>query len=548
MTASAFPAPVAIDFETFYAPGYDVRSLGLARYLHDRSFDCYLVAIVGGDIPPFVGHPQDAPWFALHGRTLVAHHAAFDRAVFERLQEFGVIPAGVQPAAWHCTADLAAFLQSPRALDSAARELLGTIIDKSVRDALRGVNWLQAKFILGDDTVLAYALRDAEACLHLWLDFSKHWPEPERRLSQLTRAHAAHGVFLDTDEISRGLAKLAAVCVSAERQLPWVGRAPPTSRKALAAECRLHGIPPPPSTSEDDPACDEWEERWGLRFPWITAIRTWRKANRLRRVLETMRDRARPDGTLRTELKYFGATATGRWSGASGINLQNFNREAFEGVDARCCLRARPGHRLVLADLSQIEPRCLAWLSGDADLLDRLRAGAPLYEAHARATMGWTGGALKKEDPRLYLLAANAKIVALWQCLEQAMLARVGGVFFMRLPSGRVLRYFDVRRDESCRLTAATERGGHSVTWYGGKLVENLVQATARDVFAEGLLRIADAGIHILWTVHDEVICEVPEDSTVTADTVCGLLAQTPSWMPGLPVAAEGREATAYGK
>ena len=81
-----------------------------------------------------------------------------------------------------------------------------------------------------------------------------------------------------------------------------------------------------------------------------------------------------------------------------------------------------------------------------------------------------------------------------------------------------------------------------------GKLTENLVQATARDVFAEGLLRIHKAGIRILWTVHDEVICEVPEDSEVTVETVTELLAQTPDWIPGLPVAAEGIESQAYTK
>lgn len=611
--------PLAIDFETFYAPGYDVRSLGLDRYLSDRRFDCYLVAIVGAGFAPFVGHPKDAPWHALHGRTLVAHHAAFDRSVFLRLQALGVIPTDVQPAEWHCTADLAAYLQSPRALDNASRELLGIIVDKSVRDAMRGVNWLQARLTLGNDTVHTYARRDAEACLRLWQDFASHWPESERRLSQFTRDHAEHGVRVDAEEVARSIITLTKARAAAARQLPWAGRAPPTSSKALAAECRVHGIPQPPSTSEDNAACDEWEERWGTRFPWVTAIRTWRKINRLLRVLETLRDRTRPDGTLRAELKYFGAAATGRWAGASGLNLQNFNREAFEGVDARRCLRARPGHRLIIADLSQIEPRCLAWLSGDVDLLTRIREGMPLYEAHARETMGWKGGTLKTANPQLYLLAkcrilglgygagprtfqrlaqqagldispdaaaqtvaefraVNSQITILWRSLERAMSAVADGkhsprdaafrtspahtdlpaaphsllansrTYFMRLPSGRYLRYFDVQRDEAGRLAATTERGGRAVAWYGGKLVENLVQATARDVFAEGLLRIADAGIRVLWTVHDEVICEVPNASDVTPDTVCSLLAQTPSWMPGLPLAAEARTADYYGK
>jgi DNA polymerase len=201
--------------------------------------------------------------------------------------------------------------------------------------------------------------------------------------------------------------------------------------------------------------------------------------------------------------------------------------------------------------------------------------------------MGFKGTNLKAEDPHRYLLAkcrviglgygagaktfrnlakvygleispseakatvddfrsANPKITAFWRRLEESMRECHRKTFFMQLPSGRVIRYFDV--DASHGLTAATERGGRRFNWYGGKLTENLVQATARDVFAEGILRIHKAGIRILWTVHDEVICEVPEDSTVTPNDVANLLAQTPAWMPGLPVDAEAQESRTYCK
>jgi hypothetical protein len=71
----------------------------------------------------------------------------------------------------------------------------------------------------------------------------------------------------------------------------------------------------------------------------------------------------------------------------------------------------REGCVFVICDLSQIEPRCLAYLSGNWALLERIAGGESIYEAHARATMRWTGGPLKKENPDLYALA-KARCIA----------------------------------------------------------------------------------------------------------------------------------------
>lgn len=447
----------------------------------------------------------------------------------------------------------------------------------------------QLKLFENIDEVKAYALRDAEACARIWNSHTDKWPAPERELSDLTIEQGDHGVYLDLPLVHEGIATLSAERDCVERQLPWYGREKPTSTKALAIECSKAGIKPPPSTAEDDPRCEQWENQYAEQYPWVGLIRRWRKANRLLKVLETMRDRCRTDGTLPFSLKYFGAIATGRWSGDSGLNMQNLNREPYLGVDPRRCIRARPGYKLIIADLSQIEPRVLAWLCGDIELLQKLANGMPLYEAHARATMGWTGGNLKKENARLYGLAkarvlglgynagakafqnvartmaglelsfaeakntvndfrrSNPKITSLWADLEQRMRAKVGNTFFMRLPSGRVIRYFNV--DVSQGLTAQTERGGRHEHWYGGKLTENLVQATARDVFAEGVLRLHRAGIRVLWTTHDEQIAECrDEDLARCLETIKREFVKTPNWMPGLPLDASVEVSDYYKK
>ena len=80
-------------------------------------------------------------------------------------------------------------------------------------------------------------------------------------------------------------------------------------------------------------------------------------------------------------------------------------------------------------------------------------------------------------------------------------------------------------------------------------IVSNCVQATARDVFAEGLLRIERAGIPILFHCHDEVVCEVPEDSAEDAAAeISRLMTTRPEWMPGIPLEAETQVSDRYCK
>lgn len=129
---------VAVDFETFYSRDYSVRDLGVHRYVQDPRFDAYLVAIWS---PCFqwVGHPAEAPWGTIDGGIWVSHNQQFDENVFMRLQELGVVHSDSGPREWHDTAALAAYLQSPRNLAGAAKDLLGMELSKEVRDQMKGV-------------------------------------------------------------------------------------------------------------------------------------------------------------------------------------------------------------------------------------------------------------------------------------------------------------------------------------------------------------------------------------------------------------------------
>jgi DNA polymerase len=110
-----------------------------------------------------------------------------------------------------------------------------------------------------------------------------------------------------------------------------------------------------------------------------------------------------PNGRLNYELKYGGAH-TMRWAGGGGLNMQNLQKEAWQGIYLRSLLMPEPGKIFIVADLSQIEPRVLAWMVGDEALLSLLRRGFGTYEAMSLSWRLWNGaaGTLKKSDPILY--------------------------------------------------------------------------------------------------------------------------------------------------
>lgn len=124
---------------------------------------------------------------------------------------------------------------------------------------------------------------------------------------------------------------------------------------------------------------------------------------------------------------------------------------------------------------------------------------------------------------------------------------------FIQLPSGRKLSYCKPRLEPGKYGQKITYEGQGSKVYfvredtYGGKLVENIVQATARDVLAEAMLRLNAAGFPIVFHVHDEVIAECKLDEH-SLDEMNDILRQTPDWADGLPLAAEGFETDYYQK
>lgn len=415
-------ATYAVDFETFYSADYSVVDLGNWGYTHHPEFDAYLVSIVGDDGNSFVGNPKDFDWESIGGHVWVSHNATFDSAVYERLQELGVASKNAQPSEWHDTADLVVYLGCPRSLKNASAVLFGIEMSKDVRDKMKGKPWntMTPEF---QQEVMAYALKDSELCLRIWKEHSAKWPEWERQLSLHTRAMCWRGLPVDAEGVREDVRLLELQLWQCRSKIPWASDedAAVLSPKAMAAECRKYGVEPPRSMAKDSEEFDAWMEQYGEKLPFATAMSQYRRINTLLQKFRALERRTKPDGWMPFALKYFGAH-TGRWSGDSGVNVQNMGRdpvffdecgivgdpekiEEFKAkikkgepvpvpfVDMRKRIKAPEGKKFVVCDLSNIEPRCMAVLGGDTATLETLRTGADIYEAHARATMRYT-------DPR----------------------------------------------------------------------------------------------------------------------------------------------------
>ena len=230
--------------------------------------------------------------------------------------------------------------------------------------------------------------------------------------------------------------------------------------------------------------------------------------------------------------------------------------------------------------------------------LEKIKKGNPEYALRQRGkvaelALGFQGGvgALRAMGAEAMGLApdemkdivtrwrqASPNIVALWKALETAALAAVrepgttqeasagrvtfkksGDYLYMVLPSGRKLAYHKpllIEKETPWGSTQEAVRawGMNSVTrkWeqfdlYGGLLTENCVQAVAADILFEAVDRCEQHGLHVVLTVHDEVVCEVPEERASAAELE-RVMTMCPAWAAGLPLAAEGWAGKRYRK
>lgn len=164
---------------------------------------------------------------------------------------------------------------------------------------------------------------------------------------------------------------------------------------------------------------------------------------------------------------------------------------------------------------------------------------------------------------------AHPNIVNLWGGLEEIFRSaaestgreytygkfsaiREGQWLRLTMPSGRALCFPYPRVDDGGKLSFMGinqySRRWERITTFGGKLAENVTQAGANDVFRHGA-KLSDAhGYPLVFPVHDELVCEVPDSAEYSAEGLSKYMATVPAWAKGLPLAAEGFEAYRYRK
>lgn len=270
-----------------------------------------------------------------------------------------------------------------------------------------------------------------------------------------------------------------------------------------------------------------------------------------------------------------------------------------------------PGCRFVVSDFSAIEARVIAWLADEEWRLEVFRTHGRIYEASAsqmfhvpietikkgsklrqqgkvaELALGYGGGfgaikAMDKAgtipDDEIPMIISNwrkasPRICKFWYNAEGAAktameehrtvklkhgitFSYINQILFIGLPSGRKLAYYDARIKENAKGKAAityagvnqdTKVWGRNETW-GGKLVENIVQAVARDCLAETIKRVTAAGYRIVMHVHDEIIVDVPKGNEEALKQITDIMAEPISWAPGLPLRGDGYETDFYKK
>lgn len=650
MSKQPYEALLVLDFETRWdRKDYTLSKLTTEQYVRDTRFKAFGCCIKTFDVKNtvWVAHKDLQSTFdAIDWSTtaVLAHNAQFDVAILSWVY-------GVKPAFIFDSLSMGRALRGVEVGNSLAK-LADEFGLPPKGKAVHNTDGLEELTPEIEHELAEYCAHDTYLCEEIFKRLVKGFPAKELRLIDLTLKMFTNPVLqLDKEMLSAAIEEEK---TKREDLLERLG----VEESVLASNPQfgklLHslGVEPPIKISKTtgekalalakndalfQALLNSDNEDVALLCEARLAVKSTLERTRAQRFLDIAQR-----GALPVPLNYYGAH-TGRWSASrgSGLNLQNLKRKSF----LRKSIMAPDGHMLIVCDLSQIEPRVLAWLADYEELLNIFSSGQDAYaqfgaqmfgipglskDSHpdlrqsAKSALlgcgyglGWAAFAAQlltgflgapptrydktfakqlgvdaeylnrfvewdenvkrmQEIPNtcteqeLVIHCVSAKkiidkyrdaaepVKSFWEMCDNAIYhSLVGGKQYtykcltfeqerVVLPSGLALRYPSLKGtpDEKGRMQWAY---GEGRKLYGGKLTENIVQAVARCVMTDGMLRIQQRYPCVL-TVHDEVVVVVPESETENAKTwVLAQMTMEPRYMPGIPLAADIDSGKRYG-
>ena len=597
---------LTVDFETYYDRDFSLSKLTTEEYVRSDLFEVIGVSVKVNESPAqwFSGtHQQTAQWlgqFDWASSLVLAHNTMFDSAILS--WRFGIIPLG-----WLDTMSMAQAIVPATQSKSLAN--LAVYYEVGVKGT-EVINALGKRRIDFTPQELArygdYCVNDTELTYTLFNKLLDGFPQHELKLIDLTIKMFAEPVLeIDTEllvEHLRGIREFK------DKLLDASGLDTETlmSNNKFADWLRSRGVEPPmkisPTTGREALAFSKTDKNFLALQDHEDVIIQTAVAARLgvKSTLEETRTERfigiGSRGRLPVPLKYY-AAHTGRWGGADSLNLQNLPSRTGSS-SLKKSIVAPQGFVMIDADSAQIEARMLAWLSGQNDLVEQFTVGEDVYRLMASAIYnkdvsditkderfigktvvlgcGYGMGAEKfknmlslqkvamdkSEAERIISIyrEKNFKIKQLWgqgqnalRFILQKRNAPIGQHDVVRvmdggllLPSGITMRYTNLRNDKDDGFMYDA-RKNEVVRIYGGKVIENIVQALARIVIGHQMLKIAER-YRVVLTVHDAVACIAPETEVLEAKRyVEECMRSAPEWAVGLPLNCESGYGRSYG-
>ena len=648
---------IVIDFETAWSRAeYTLSKMTTEEYVRDPRFKawglCYK-EVGTEEIPVWVRGDRIRRWAVSidWSRTaILAHNAQFDVTILSWVY-------GIKPAFIFDTLSMARALRGVEVGNSLATLAEAFELPPKGKAVHSTDGMLDSIPFHVEQELADYCRHDTYLCEQVFLRLIEGYPTKELKLIDMTlKMYTNPLLTLDKEMLAQAIEEERNTREGLLRRL-GVEEASLASNQKFAEVLQALGVAPPTKTSKTtgeetlalakndahfQALLNHENEDVALLCEARLKVKSTSERTRAQRFLDIAER-----GSLPVPLSYYGA-ATGRWTAAKGsaINMQNLKRGSF----LRKAIMAPEGYVIAVGDLSQIEPRVLAWLADYQELINIFRRGGDPYarfgaemfnisgmtkDSHpverqsaksallgAGYQLGWasfaaqllTGflGAAPKRYSRqeakqlgvtgldvqkflswdenikkmeeiahtcsdlelaIHCLAAKAiidkyraasvPVVAFWELMGQliehslykgkeyrhkCLIFRKGEIV---LPSGMSVRYPDLRpdQDEKGRVqwSYADGKDGKRTKLYAGKVTNNVVQGTARCVMTDGMLRIGKR-YPVCGTVHDEALCVAPESEADEAkEYLLACMTIEPSYMPGIPLAADGGVHKRYG-